>query len=292
MTITPDCGDHVPGEPPADVLRGLADDAVMQRVGREACVLGGAASAILLQVAHPMVGRGVSEHSRFAEDPLARLRGTLFYVYGITFGTPEEAEWIAAVVTRRHRPVVGEGYSADDPHLQLWVAATLYASACQVYEMVCGPLSAEDREAYCRAARRMAAALGCPAELWPSTVAEFEAYWEDQVAALSVGEDARRICADLMYSKTLPWYLRAFLPVNRLVTAGLLPPSVRDAYGMPWSGSRARVFRAVIGTARVTYRFVPGVVRRLPMTYYMRGLRKKYAATTRTPRPVPDTAPR
>ena len=239
-----------------------------------------------------MVGRGVAEHSRFAEDPLARLRGTLHYVYGITFGTPEEAEWVTAAVTRRHRPVVGDGYSADDPHLQLWVAATLYATASQVYQMVCGPLSAEDKEGYCRAARRMATALGCPAELWPPTAAEFEAYWDEQVAALAVGDEAKRICRDLMYSKTLPWYLRVFLPLNRLLTAGLLPPSVRDAYGMSWSGSRARLFRVVIGTARGTYRFLPGRVRHLPMTHYMRGLRAKRAATTRTPRRVPGTAPR
>lgn len=291
MTITPDCGDHVPEKLP-DGLRDLADYELMQRIGREACVLGGAATAILLQVAHPMVGRGVAEHSRFHEDPLARLRGTLHYVYGITFGTQEEADWIAAAVTRRHRPVVGEGYSANDPHLQLWVAATLYETASQVYEMVCGPLPAEDREGYCRAARRMATALGCPADLWPSTVAEFEAYWAGEVGALVIGDHAKQICADLMYSKALPWYLRAFMPVNRLVTAGLLPPSVRDAYGMPWSRSRARRFRAVIGTARATYRFLPGVVRHLPMTYYMHGLREKHAAARRTPRPVPDTAPR
>lgn len=290
--MTPDCGDHVPDQPSDDVPGGLTEASMMRRVGSEACVLGGAARAILLQVAHPMVGRGVAEHSRFTEDPLARLRGTLNYVYGVTFGTREEAEWIASYVNRMHRRVVGPGYSAGDPELQRWVAATLYDSACQMYELVCGPLSAADKEGYCRDARRMATALGCPADLWPSTVADFEAYWADQVGALVISADAQRIFRDLMYSKSLPWYLRVLQPANRFLTAGLLPPRVRDAYGMPWNPRRERLFRVVIGTTRTTYRFVPGVVRRLPMTYYMRGFRAKYAATTRTPRQVPGTAPR
>jgi uncharacterized protein (DUF2236 family) len=289
--VTPDCGDHVPAGP-ADHSGGLTDASVMRRVYREACIFGGAGRAILLQVAHPLVGRGVAEHSRFADDPLARLRGTMNYVYGVTFGTPEEAEWIAAHVGRVHRHVVGPGYSADDPELQRWVAATLYDSARQIYQLVCGPMSTADKEELCRDVRRMATALGCPAELWPGSVAEFDAYWDGQVGALVVGDDARRIFRDLMYNRTLPWYLRALQPTNRLVTAGLLPPSVREAYGFAWNRRRAGLFRVAIGTTRVAYRFVPGALRRLPMTHYLRGFREKYAATARTPRPAPGTAPR
>jgi uncharacterized protein (DUF2236 family) len=274
-----------------DQFEALADDSVMRRVYSEACIFGGAGRAILLQVAHPMVGRGVAEHSRFADDPLARLRGTMNYVYGVTFGTREEAEWIAAHVGRVHRRVVGPGYSAGDPELQRWVAATLYDSARQIYQLVCGPMSTADKEALCRDVRRMATALGCPADLWPATVAEFDEYWAGQVETLAVGDDARRIFQDLMYNRTLPWYLKALQPTNRLVTAGLLPPAVRDAYGLPWNRRRAGVFRVVIGTTRVTYRFVPGAVRRLPMTHYLRGFREKYA-TTRARQPARGTDPR
>ena len=292
MTVTPDCGDSVPDPVDDDTPGGLTDASVLRRVGREACVFLGASRAILLQVAHPMVGRGVADHSRFADDPLARLRGTMNYVYGVTFGTHEEAEWIAAHVNRIHKHVSGPGYSADDPELQLWVAATLYDSAAQVYQLICGPMSSADREELCRQERRMATTLGCPAGLWPPSAAEFDAYWEREVAGLAVGEDARRIFRDLMHNRTLPWYLRALQPANRFVTAGLLPPSVRDAYGLPWSRRRARLFDLVIGMTRVTYRFVPGAVRRLPMTYYLRGFRAKVAVATRAPRRAPGTAPR
>jgi uncharacterized protein (DUF2236 family) len=49
----------------------------MRLVAREGALLAGGARAILLQIAHPAVGRGVAEHSDFAGRPLDRLRATL-----------------------------------------------------------------------------------------------------------------------------------------------------------------------------------------------------------------------
>jgi uncharacterized protein (DUF2236 family) len=249
---------------------------VIRRVSGEACVLAAAARAILLQVAHPKVGRGVAEHSRFTENPLKRLRGTLDYVYGTSFGTPEEREWIAANVNHIHKYVTGPGYSADDPDLQLWVAATLYDSGVRIYEKAFGPMSPAVQEEYCRESARYATLLGCPEDMWPSSVAEFDAYWQRQVDALEVSDDAKRIYRDLMYSRAIPWYLRALLPANRLVTAGLLPERIREQYGLAWSRRRERVFRGAMRVTRLAYPRIPRRIRQLPMTYYMRDFRKRF----------------
>src|SRR6266508_5561707 len=112
----------------------------MRKVAREGALLAGGARAILLQIAHPAVGQGVAEHSDFAARPLERLRATLTYVYCVIFGSPEEIEAVAAMVTAAHRNVTGTGYRASDPELQLWVAATLYDTAILVYEELFGPL--------------------------------------------------------------------------------------------------------------------------------------------------------
>jgi uncharacterized protein (DUF2236 family) len=69
----------------------MPQNAEMQRVAREGALLAGGARAILLQVAHPAVGRGVAEHSDFATRPLDRLRTTLTYVYCVTFGPLDSA---------------------------------------------------------------------------------------------------------------------------------------------------------------------------------------------------------
>ena len=118
----------------------MAGNAEMRAVAREGALLAGGARAILLQIAHPGVARGVAEHSDFAGRPLDRLRATLTYVYGVTFGTPEESRAVAAMVTEAHRSVAGAGYRASDPELQLWVAATLYDTALLIYEQLFGAL--------------------------------------------------------------------------------------------------------------------------------------------------------
>jgi len=93
---------------------------------------------------------------------------------------------------------------------------------------------------------------------------------------LEISDDAKRICRDLMYSRSLPWYLRAVLPVSRLVTAGLLPERLREEYGFTWNPWRERLFRVGVRVTHLTYRHVPRTLRYLPMRYYMRGFRKQY----------------
>src|SRR5215212_10759046 len=84
----------------------------------------GSGSAVMYQLALWEVGKGVAEHSDTLQRPLDRLRTTLSYVYVMGLGTDEEKAAIARMVNRAHRPVKGEGYTAYDPELQLWVAAT------------------------------------------------------------------------------------------------------------------------------------------------------------------------
>src|SRR2546423_15309053 len=101
----------------------MTQNAEMRAVAREGALLAGGARAILLQVAHPAVGRGVAEHSDFAYRPLDRLRAPLTYVYCVTFGTPEEIEAGSAQGTTAHRGVPGGGDRAPPPGLPLWGAA-------------------------------------------------------------------------------------------------------------------------------------------------------------------------
>src|SRR4051794_38023790 len=151
----------------------------------EGALLAGGGRALLLQLAHPSVARGVAEHSRFAEDPLQRLWGTLEYLYVLAFGTEEEVRRVARYVGGAHRGVRGGGavpYDARDPDLQLWVAATLYDTTVQLAEAVHGPLPDRLADELYREDARIGTALGMPAELWPADRAAFAAYWRGQPA--------------------------------------------------------------------------------------------------------------
>ncbi len=84
---------------------------------------------LLLQVAHPTVGAGVSDFSDFERRPWERLFRTLDYVVLLQYGGPE-----AAAIGRRLRGMHkqfkgvtpdGKRYSALEPGAYAWVHATL-----------------------------------------------------------------------------------------------------------------------------------------------------------------------
>ncbi|MGH9008600.1 MAG: oxygenase MpaB family protein [Acidimicrobiia bacterium] len=255
----------------------MPENAEMRRVAREGALLAGGARAILLQIAHPAVGRGVAEHSDFAARPLDRLRTTLTYVYCVTFGTPEEIEAVAAAVTTAHRKVTGTGYRATDPELQLWVAATLYDTAMLVYQELFGPLDSTVADKVYGQYAVLGTALQVPAGLWPADRAAFGAYWQHMVDTLEVSDDARRVARDLLDPKHAPLLLKAAMPANRFLTTAWLPEPIRRQYGLPWGNGQQRLYDALMRMSRPVYRLLPVPVREAPKTFYLRDLRKRLA---------------
>jgi uncharacterized protein (DUF2236 family) len=249
----------------------------MRRVAREGALLAGGARAILLQIAHPAVGRGVAEHSDFATRPLDRLRATLTYVYCVTFGTPAEKEAVAASVTAAHRKVTGTGYRATDPELQVWVAATLYDTALLVYEELFGPLDSGVADKVYGQYAVLGTALQVPAGLWPVDRAAFGAYWQSMIETLVVSDDARRVAADLLSARHAPVLLKAAMPANRFLTTAWLPEPIRRQYGLRWGVGRQRLYDAVMRVSRPVYRLLPVPVREAPKTYYLHDMRKRLA---------------
>jgi uncharacterized protein (DUF2236 family) len=219
-------------------------------------VLGGAA-AILLQLADPVVARGVAEHSSFASDPMRRLRNTLSYVYAVGLGDDQQQQLVARFVDARHRGITG----AQDAEHQLWVAATLHEVGRRVHEQVHGPLAPDVADEIYAAGARLGTMLQLPEGAWPPDRSAFATYWSDAVAALDVGDVARAIAHELLHSRAIPWWTRPAMPLMRTVTGGLLPSSVREAYGLP---HHPRRYRAAIGFARVLVRVTPRRLRELP----------------------------
>ena len=236
-------------------------------VSAEAILLAGGARAILLQIANPEVGRGVAEHSDFANRPLDRLRGTLTYLYVTVYGTAEEAREVARRVGAAHRPVAG----AADAELQLWVAATLYDTAMQVRALVADPLSDDDAESLLADYSIVATALGVPRKLWPSDRAAFASYWSESVAKLRVDAPARRVAADLLHPRRGPLWLKAAMPTVRVVTAGLLDDTLRAAYDLPFDERR---YGRLVRLTRAVYPRLPLWIRHAPMRHYLRAFRR------------------
>jgi uncharacterized protein (DUF2236 family) len=222
-----------------------------------------------LQVADPVVGAAVAAHSSFADRPINRLHNTLTFVYGVMLGSPAEAAVVARVTTHAHRRIAG----ANDPDRQLWVAATLYDTAVRVYERLHGPLAPHDAEAVLAGYARLGTSLEVPESSWPSTTAGFADYWNSTVPTLEVGADARRVAHDLFHPTTAPLWLRAVLPLASLLTASLLEPRLRDAYGMPWSRHRERRADTAWAVIRAITRVLPQRALTAPSRRYLARVR-------------------
>src|SRR5580692_753136 len=94
----------------------FAPESVIRRVGNTPVTpfLGGG-TAVLLQVAHPLVAAGVAEHSAYDADLWRRLIRTLRALYLITFGSKAEAEHAGAAVQAVHARVTGTTREALGP---------------------------------------------------------------------------------------------------------------------------------------------------------------------------------
>ena len=248
-------------------------------VSAEGILLAGGARAILLQLANPGVGHGVAEHSDFARRPLARLHGTLTYLYVIVYGTPEESRRVARMVGEAHTPVHSAPggpvpYDARDAALQLWVAATLYDTAMRVRELVYGPLEPVDAESLLADYSVIATALGVPRAMWPANSAAFAQYWSTAERALRVDDTARGVARGLLHPSAGPWWLRAAMPTVRLLTAGLLNAKLRDAYDLPFDERR---YRWLVRLTRALYPRLPRWIRCAPRRRYLSAFRRRDA---------------
>ncbi len=233
----------------------------------------GAGSAVMYQLAVWGVGRGVAEHSTTMQRPVDRLRTTLSYVYVMGLGTDEERQAISRMVNKAHVPVRGEGYSAFDPKLQLWVAATLAEVAKDMYEKIFGPLGPDDAERLYREGWVYGTALQVREEMWPPTRAEFEAYWARMEDEYSSDPKIQRYARALLSTKDQPWFNKPITPLVSLLTRGNLSPKAREALGLPWSARDQRRYDAVWRVIVRLYPLIPKWVRRIPAKAAMKEIR-------------------
>jgi uncharacterized protein (DUF2236 family) len=226
------------------------------QINREVVVVAGWGSAILLQLAHPLVAEGVARHSTFRRHPFAgfeRLFATVGAMLALTFGSDEEAVAAAARINLVHdrvlgslaepsgRFVTGTPYSAHDPELLRWVHATLLHALPRTYGLLVSPLSSAERDRYCLEATGMEALLGIPAGFLPASGRALDDYVDGMLAQgpIEVSATSRALARAVLYPPMSGVLWPMFRPV-RLLTIGLLPPALREAYGFRWTAREAR----------------------------------------------------
>jgi uncharacterized protein (DUF2236 family) len=278
--------------PSADPVLGFyGPETEMWRINREAVLLGAGACALLLQLAHPQVAEGVAQHSNFEDDPWRRLRGTLRTSLALVFGDQREAQAAISRLNGIHarvkgdvhdemaRAIAGERYRALEPALLLWVQLTLIVTSVQAYERWVGPLEGEARERFWSEAREYGQLLGIPLSQSPADWTAVEAYWRrmlDPTGPIQVTPTARRL-AESILNPPIPFVPAPLVELLMLPSMTLLPPRLRDAYGIDWGLRRRALSRVLDVLLRLWVHLLPVGWRSMPQA------RLAYARARRVP---------
>jgi uncharacterized protein (DUF2236 family) len=214
---------------------------------------------LLLQVAHPTVDAGVTDHSDFEHRPWDRLLRTMDYVSMLVYGGPES---VAAGRRLRHlhrrfrgtRPD-GTRYSALEPTAYAWVHATLIATYVHGHAAFGNRLSDTDRDRFYAEYRGLGRLIGVRERDLPQTWEGFCAYFRRTArTTLTRTESVARVIDTISLAGPPPtpitgrlWpFIR--LPAHRMLwlgSIGLLDPIVRRRLEIGWNTLDEAQFKAL-----------------------------------------------
>ena len=203
-------------------------------VHRDFGTLVGGIRALLMQALHPGSLAGVAQHSRYEQDALGRLSGTIRWLTVTTFGSHAAVAGEANRVNRLHERVKGEyvkktepvAYRAADQDLLLWVHLAFTDSFLVAHNMYCA--KKVDADEYVEKWGRSVAPLGLART--PKTFAELEAALAE-VDCLRADDLTKRVVS-FIKRPPLPISVR---PIYALLFAAAvisLPASYRDMLGL------------------------------------------------------------
>jgi uncharacterized protein (DUF2236 family) len=245
----------------------FGEDAAIRYIARESVLMLGGPRALLMQAAHPLVAAGIVGHSRFRQDAWRRLARTMTALYTIVFGTRAQGEHIGAITRAAHSRVSGtrggRTYSAADPALMLWVHSTLVDTGLAVYETYVGRVEPMIAEEFYEQMKVVATVFGVPPEIHPPTLADFRSYQRSLLDSgeVRVSADAHAVAA-AMFAPPVPLPLRPALRALATQGVGLLPPTLREQYGLPWTRADRLALLASSRSCRRLVPLLPPVLRR------------------------------
>lgn len=248
------------------------------QVMREPLLILGAARALLMQAAHPLVAQGALDHSDFEVDPIGRFQRTAGWVTTVIFGTTEEAQAATRAVNQLHRRVTGQlpgehaagqwaggsEYDAQNRQLLLWVHASLMDSMLTAHRTVIGKLRPGVADRFVREWDALARLMGIgPGSTWQTESAMRD--WINgriQAAIVAPGRGSRRVSAVILApGATGP----ALAKVTTLFSAGMLPPPLRREFGIAWTPAQQVAFQTLALSLRTARPALPRVVRISPV---------------------------
>lgn len=274
-----------------DVLPGPEDFDLRDYMDGIAAFLAGPAN-VIIQLGHPSVGYGVVTKPRpegsVMKHPIKRLRTTFSYLAVAMIGDESDRRHMREAVNFSHRGVRNDPgstpkFNAFDPSLQLWVAGAIFWGYIDSLEKLRGPIDDRTKDRLYEESKRFGTTLQVPEALWPATRADFDTYFQSGLEDLRFDPIVRDYLLKLLRFKQLHPALR--LGAGQLMTwsnTGFLPPDIRAALGLEWSGRDDLVFTVLMRGIGLGYRVLPRAARNFPFNYFLWDVRRR----VRTGRPI------
>ncbi len=255
-------------------------------------------SAGILQLMHPGLGAGVTQHSAFFTEPWDRIIRSIPEIVGVVYDGPS-AEETGHRVRDYHRRIKGvdeqgRRYSALSPETFWWAHATFQFAAEQVADRFdTHRLHADEREQLYREGVEWYRRYGVSMRPVPRDRAQWQRVWDQRCAEdLEMTAAAERAVEMALNEKVsglpgLPWWSlpiqrEVVTPIFRLTAIGGLPAAVRHRFGIPWGTLEAAELRLLEIWVRETWRFMPRSLRWAPRAAdgWRRAARARRADTT------------
>ncbi|MEU5878766.1 oxygenase MpaB family protein [Spirillospora sp. NPDC047279] len=216
---------------------------------------------LLLQVAHPVVGAGVADHSEFLEDRWGRLLRTVESTTRfLGYRGDEAGRREAARLRELHKDIKGvdaqgRRYHALDPEAYLWVHATLLHGMLQAQSLFARPLRPGTERRLFAEWRELAFALGVTERHVPGDPAAFRRYFDTMVNERLEDNATVQLLIELDHRPLPPpprwplpdlaWKGVAAPSTARLRRLGIgsLPPVLRERFGLSWTAADERGFQ-------------------------------------------------
>jgi uncharacterized protein (DUF2236 family) len=220
-----------------DGERWFTEQDAIWRVHGDTSVFIAAIRALLLQSLHPVAMQAVAEHAGFEADFWGRLQRTTRYIALTTYGTVRDAERAIAAVRAVHRRVTGttpdgRPYSADDPHLLMWIHVAEVDSFLSAYRAFgAEKLTAAEADEYIGQAGSIAARLGVIEP--PLSVMELTDVMESYRPELSGSGHARRASNLLLVQPPFAGLARAGYHMLAAGAVSTLPAWARVELRLP-----------------------------------------------------------
>jgi uncharacterized protein (DUF2236 family) len=228
-------------------------------------------SAGILQLLHPAIGAGVSQHSNFFDDPWDRVIRSIPQILGVVYSRDPEA--LGRRVRDRHRGIKGvdhrgRPYRALEPATFWFAHATFQHAVKQIVDRFDHHrLRPDERENLYLDGVEWYRRYGVGMRPVPVDYASFRVEWQRQCRdVLEMTPAAERVIDITLHGRpqdlpflpdwTRPLQPLVVIPVLRLTAIGGLPDAVRKRLGIPWHLDEEAQYRALQLAVREGWRWV------------------------------------